>query len=126
MYKAIKNVSKGLLAAALGLVLVFTGSAFKSEKGGKLDRYQFRYTGPTLSQSDVENESYWTHDESAPVCDNEQEAACTITVYKSFVNEGTTPTLKSSLNISASNAASTAYVSGSSDNTMDIINRSAE
>ncbi|MCX2584817.1 hypothetical protein [Pedobacter sp. MR22-3] len=126
MYTAIKNVSKGLMAAALGLVLVLTGSAFKSEKTSKLERYQFRYTGPSLSQADVEEETYWTHDESAPVCDNEQEAACTITVYKSFVNEGTTPTLKSSLNISASNAASTAYVSGSSDNTMDIINRSAE
>lgn len=124
MYTAIKNVSKGLMAAALGLVLVFGGSAFKSDSNGKRVQYQFRYNAIPHAESDVETLSNWTYDPSAPSCEEDQEAPCTIKVDQAFVNTGGTPTLKSTLNLNASPyTTSSAYVIGSADEDMEIINR---
>ncbi|RZJ91811.1 MAG: hypothetical protein EOO20_03995 [Chryseobacterium sp.] len=124
MYTTVKKLSKGLMAAALGLVLVFGGSAFKAEN--KRVQYKFRYNNPSdYSQGAVQTESNWIHDESAPECDGVLEQPCTILVDQNFVNTGSTPTLKTSLNITAS-ATSSGFVTGSSDNTMVIENRTAQ
>jgi precorrin isomerase len=125
MYTAIKNLSKGLMAAALGLVLVFGGSAFKSENNRI--QYKFRYTGINHAESDVETLSNWTYDASAPSCVQELEAPCTITVDAAFVNTGGTPTLKSTLNLDADPySLSSAYVVDSADDDMEINNRAEQ
>jgi len=125
MKTSLKNLNKGLIAAVFGLVLVFAGSAFKADNAEKRVQYKFRYNSTNYSQAAVETESNWIHDESAPDCEAGLEEPCTIVVDQSFVNTGSTPTLKSTLNLIASSTPS-AYVTGSSDNTMAIANRVAQ
>lgn len=125
MYTAIKNVSKGLMAAALGLVLVFGGSAFKADS--KRVQYTFQYTGSDKSRTEVEKESNWTYSPNAAGCDQIQQEACLIRVDASFVNTSGTPTLDPSLNLIASPHTSTrAYVVSSDDGDMDIENKTAQ
>ncbi|WP_316805413.1 hypothetical protein [Pedobacter nototheniae] len=127
MNNNLKNFSTGILAAAFGLVIVLTGSAFKTEKA-KTGTYTFFYNGTTFDKASVENESNWVYDSNdETVCDDRAQSACTIQVDENFVNTPlTTPTLKSSTNLSASIHATlgTAFVTGSADSNMLIYNRS--
>lgn len=122
MYKILKKVSRGLVAAALGLTIVIAGSAFKGNSGKK-DPQKFRYIGSTYTEAAVETLSNWTHDESAPECNPGDEQPCVITVDPNYVNPN--GTLKSTLNLNASlSPTSSDYiVTGSSDSSMDIQNR---
>ena len=125
MYTAIKNLSKGLMAAALGLVLVFGGSAFKADS--KRVQYTFRYNSSDKSQAEVEKESNWIYSPSSAGCNQVQQEACIIHVDQSFVNTSGTPTLDPSLNLLATPYTSTqAYVTSSDDGDMDIENRTAQ
>ncbi|RZK37834.1 MAG: hypothetical protein EOO90_24145 [Pedobacter sp.] len=109
-----------LMALVLGMGLVLTQSAFKTTK---TDQYTFRYNGPNYSQANVENEANWIHDESV-ACTDVPQKACSIKVDASFVNNPlTTPTLKSSLNLATDLYSGTAFVEGSDDGSMEIINR---
>jgi hypothetical protein len=117
--KNLKNLLP-VLALVLGLGLVLTQSAFKSVK---TDQYTFRYNGPDYAQANVENEANWVHDESVTCVDAPQKA-CSIVVDQAFVNNpSTTPTLKSSLNLQSDIYSGTAFVEGSDDGSMEIINR---
>lgn len=122
MYTILKKVSRGLVAAALGLTIVIAGSAFKGNSGKK-DPQKFRYAGSTYGEGAVEDLSNWIHDNSAPECDPGDERPCTITVDPSYVNPN--GTLKSTLNLNASlSPTSSDYiVAGSSDSSMEIVNR---
>ncbi|MFC3560194.1 hypothetical protein [Pedobacter jamesrossensis] len=125
MYKIIKNLSKGILAAAFGLALVISGSAFKADS--KRVQYTFRYDGANKSKAQVETLSNWIYDPSAAGCDEVQQEACIIHVDQAFVNTSGTPTLDPSLNLVATPYTSTrAYVSSSDDENMDIENRTAQ
>ena len=127
MYIKLKNLSKGLMAAALGLTLVVTGSAFKPESNAKRTQYTFRFNDANHSEANVEDESKWVYDATAGDCDQEQEQACLIKVDAAYVNAGATPTLKSSLNLNANAiSSSNAYVAGSADGDMEIQNRSIQ
>lgn len=125
MNKNIKNFGAGILAAAFGLVIVFTGSAFKTEKV-KTDSYTFYYNGPALDKTNVENESNWVYDNDDLVCNETNQRACTIQVSESFVNTTlATPTLKSITNLGAEVhvPSGTAFITGSADGSMLIFNR---
>lgn len=127
MYRKIKNLSKGLLAAALGLTLVVTGSAFKPESNAKRTQYTFRFNDANHSEANVEDESKWVYDATDPECDEVFQQACLIKVDAAYVNPGATPTLKSSLNLNASAiSSSNAYVAGSADGDMEIQNRTIQ
>jgi len=120
-----KNLSKGLLAAAFGLALVITGSAFKSEN--KRTQYTFRFNDSNHSEANVEDESKWVYDATDPECDEVLQQACLIKVDAAYVNPGATPTLKSTLNIAANAVSlSNAYVAGSADGNMEIQNRTIQ
>lgn len=126
MKTTFKNLSTGILAAAFGIALVFTGSAFKATHSKRV-QYTFRYNDTNHSKANVEDESKWLYDPSAAGCDENPQQACLITVDETYVNPGSTPTLKSSLNISAAAfSSSNAYVAGSADGSMEIQNRSIE
>jgi len=125
MHTTIKNLSKGLLAAAFGLALVFGGSAFKADS--KRVQYTFRYDGSIKSKAQVETLSNWVYDPNATGCDEVQQEACIIHVDQAFVNTSGTPTLNASLNLVATPVTSSrAYVSSSDDDTMEIQNRTAQ
>jgi len=96
----------GLAALSLGFGLVFTQSAFKAEKPTRA-QYTFHYTGPgTMSESQVENVANWSRDESTQ-CPDGDDYACSIRVDETYVdNPLTSPTLKSSTNIDASQIGS--------------------
>ncbi|MFD2285953.1 hypothetical protein GJU39_01305 [Pedobacter petrophilus] len=119
---------KGLLAFAFTAILVVSMSAFKSssEKSDKRARYTFYYNGPlAAAQADVEQETNWVT--TPPLsCDNVNQRPCTIEVDANYVNTGSTPTLKSTLNISADLDAihGTYFVDGSADGSMNITNKS--
>jgi len=125
MYTTIKKVSKGLMAAVLGLTMVLAGSAFKGDSNKKAPQ-RFKYIGTTFTEAAVENLSNWSHDEDAPECDRTPQQACVIIVDSQFVNPN--GTLKSTLNLTAAQYSSSTnyYVSGSSDSSMDIENRTAQ
>lgn len=123
----IKNLSKGLLAAAFGLTLVFTGSAFKTESNANRTQYTFRFNDANHSEANVEDESKWVYDATDPECDEVFQQACLIKVDAAYVNAGATPTLKSTLNIAANPVSlSNAYVAGSADGGMEIQNRTIQ
>jgi len=123
----LKNLSKGLLAAAFGFALVFTGSAFKAENNSNRTQYTFRFNDANHSEANVEDESKWVNDPNADECDEVLQQACLIKVDAAYVNPGATPTLKSTLNIAANPVSlSNAYVAGSADGSMEIQNRSIQ
>ncbi|QPH38651.1 hypothetical protein [Pedobacter endophyticus] len=125
MYTTVKKVSKGLMAAALGLVLVFGGSAFKADS--KRVQYTFKYNSANKSKAQVETLSNWIYDPSAAGCNEVQQEACIIHVDQAYVNTSGTPTLDPSLNLVATAFnSSRAYVSSSDDDTMEIENRTAQ
>jgi len=126
MKRTFKNLSTGILAAAFGLALVFTGSAFKASKLNRV-QYTFRYNDANHSKANVEDESKWVYAPTAAGCDEIQQRACTILVDQAYVNPGSTPTLKTSLNLSATSFdANNAFVSNSADGNMEIQNSSIE
>ncbi|GAA4196168.1 hypothetical protein GCM10022289_01460 [Pedobacter jeongneungensis] len=126
MHTTIKKVSKGLMAAAFGLLLVVGGSAFKADSNKRV-QYTFRYNNADHSLGAVQTLSNWVYDPSAPSCDEEPQEACTIKVDQAYVNTGGTPTLKSTLNLQASAYTTTsAFVIGSDDESMAIENRTAQ
>ena len=122
--KNLKNLLP-VLALVLGLCLVLTQSAFKGTKAGQ---YTFRYNGPDHSKANVENESNWIYTTDPITCDDTPEQACSIVVDEAFVNNPlTTPTLKSSLNLDVTPfSSSSAFVSGSDDATMEVVNRAEQ
>ena len=124
MKTTFKNLSKGLMAAAFGLVLVFAGSAFKADKTAAKTMYTFYYDGPDYTAAQVTNESNWKFDADDNTCSGINEQACTIRVSASFVDNPTSsPSLKSSLNlVSTASAPSINYVSGSADGALQISN----
>jgi hypothetical protein len=125
MYTAVKNVSKGLMAAALGLVFVFGGSAFKADS--KRVQYTFQYNSLDKSQGEVQKESNWIYNPNAAGCNEVQQEACLIRVDASFVNTSGTPTLDPSLNLIATpHTATRAYVTSSDDGDMEIENKTAQ
>ena len=123
MYTISKKVSKGLVAAALAFIFVFGASAFKGEY--KRDTQRFRYNGPDHTEAEVEKLSNWINDSEAPACNEVQQQACVIVVDDLYVNPD--GSLKSTLNLAATEyTPSSAYVSGSSDFSMQIENRTAQ
>ena len=125
MYTTVKKVSKGLMAAALGLVLVFGASAFKEDS--KRVQYTFKYTAANKSKAQVETLSNWTYEPNAAGCNEVQQEACIIHVDEAYVNTSGTPTLDPSLNLAATALnSSLAFVSSSDDDTMRIENRTAQ
>ena len=121
----IKDLSKGLLAAAFGLAFVLTGSAFKEGKNAKRTMYTFYYDGPNYTAAEVTNESNWKYDSNDNTCSGIDEQACTIRVSAGFVdNPASAPSLKPSLNLTAAASSSSInYVSGSSDSALQISNK---
>jgi hypothetical protein len=126
--KNLRKVQFGLLAVLLAVGVVFGMSAFKGEAKGKRVQYTFRYNGPDHSKANVENESNWIYTTDPITCDDTPEQACSIVVDEAFVNNPlTTPTLKSSLNLDVTPfSSSSAYVSGSDDATMEVVNRAEQ
>jgi hypothetical protein len=78
-----------LLAAIVGLVLVFGVSAFKDEKSSKVDKlfatYTFHYVPTTYTQPMVETESNWTFG-SAGNCDGTVHKACEVEVLDTYTH----------------------------------------
>ncbi|OKS85894.1 hypothetical protein [Mucilaginibacter polytrichastri] len=100
-------------------------NATSSKKHKQFAAYTFYYNGPSYSVSDVTNESNWVYDPDGNTCSGDNEQACTIQVDAAFVNNpATTPTLKTSTNLTATlnSTYNTAYVTGSSDAGMAISN----
>ncbi|TKC03476.1 DUF6520 family protein [Pedobacter cryotolerans] len=118
----------GLAALLVAFGVVFSMSAFKGEAKGKRVQYTFRYNGPDHSKANVENESNWIYTTDPITCDDTPEQACSIVVDEAFVNNPLyTPTLKSSLNLAGTPfSSSSAFVSGSDDATMEIVNRAEQ
>lgn len=120
--------SKGLMAFALSAIFVVGMSAFKSEPNefSKRARYSFYYTGPTTAtQAEVEDPANWAT--TPPLsCNDVNERPCTIEVEEAYVNTGSTPTLKSTINLDADQDLihNTYYVAGSADGSMVIENQS--
>jgi len=119
---------KGLLALAITTIFVIGMSAFSSAENQSIKRarYSFYYNGPsTADKAQVENIANWAT--TPPLsCNSANERPCTIEVEDTYVNPGSTPTLKSNLNLVASQAVShdTYYVLSSDDESMEIANQS--
>lgn len=125
MKTTLKNVSKGLLAAAFGLALVFIGSAFKPDNGAKRAMYTFYYDGPDYSVAEVTDESNWRHDADNNICSGDNQQACTIQVSDAYVDSplAAPKTLKSSLNLTAATSApNIAFINGAADGSLQIYN----
>jgi len=54
MKTTFKNLSKGLMAAAFGLVLVFAGSAFTTANGSRVGHF-YRYKLTTYTQAQIQS-----------------------------------------------------------------------
>lgn len=110
-----------LFAIVTGVALVTATSAFKeapkSKSGATL--YTFYYNSSDYSTSAVENEGNWTYTPSSDLCSFDDEKACRIQVTADYVNNpGTSPSLKTSANVTATDNPShpgTAYVSSIAD-----------
>lgn len=120
------------LAVALGLVLAVATSGFKGRptkiNGYATYLFEFDVTQP-YDVSHVQDKGNWHLNQNAGECDATNEAACTIRVPESDVdNPGSSATLKSSFSITASmnSSTSTAYVSSLSDGSAQIFNKTAD
>lgn len=130
--KNMKNLKKlmfGLAALVMAFGLVFSVSAFKKKADAPLSTSStFFYNGPLpATQAEVEKPENWKFDNDAAACDDEPEMACSITVNDTYVDKsGAEPVLQSSIALQAQEHASlaAAFVVGSADNSMQIINRS--
>ncbi|WP_231426445.1 hypothetical protein [Pedobacter sp. Leaf250] len=118
---------KGILAFAFSLVMVAGLSAFKplNQDASKRLRYNFYYSGPaTATQMQVENPANWATG-SPQECGGGEDRPCSIEVDEAYVNPGSTPTLKSNINLSTAQSAlhSTYYVDGADDSSISIDNK---
>jgi len=121
-----KNLSKGLLAAAFGLALVITGSAFKESGNAKRTQYSFHYNGPaTMTVAQVTDESNWIFDADELECPSGNDEACAIRIDAAYVNNpSVAPTLNSSANLAAAlSSTGKAYITGSADVSIQKLNK---
>lgn len=117
-------------AMAVGAVLALATSAFKTSQSKSGDTtYSFEYNPPSsnpYSVANVENVANWKYNASPDECIGDKEACTLLNVPSTYVNTGSTPTLKSSINIDAqesstgvafvhSTAASSATISNQDD-----------
>ena len=84
----------------------FTTSAFNKvpKSAGTQMSYSFEYTPPSTdpySVANVEDTANWHYNASAAECPGDDEACALLNVPATYVNTGSTPTLKSSINIDA-------------------------
>lgn len=115
----------GLVALVLGFGFVMTQSAFSvNTENAKRTMYTFYYDGPDYTHAAVTNESNWKYDPGNNLCSRINERACTIQVSSVFVNNPTSsPSLKSTLNLSAAAfSPNINYITGSSDLNLVIAN----
>ncbi len=121
-----------VFAIAIGLVLAVATSGFKEgvKKINGLTTYLFEYdSSQPFDITHVQDKGNWDLNQNAGECDETNQAACTIRVPESDVdNPGSTATLKSSFSITAAmnSGTSTAYVSSLSDASAQIFNKSAD
>ncbi|RYG54301.1 MAG: hypothetical protein EOO01_01920 [Chitinophagaceae bacterium] len=125
--KNLKNIKSGLFAAAFSLALVFGLSSFKGEAKNTRVLYTFFYNGPNhTDESEVTKESNWTYDPNNELCTDINRRACAIQVSAAYVDSpsGPTPTLKSTIDLSADLYSTTYFIDGSNDGAMVISNQS--
>lgn len=115
----------GLVVLIVGFGILITQSAFRNTlKTQKRTTYTFHYTGTSFSVADVEDESKWEYDPAANTCSGDEQA-CTIRISGEYVDNSTSsPKLKSLANLSATlnPLSNTAYITNSSDDSMQIFN----
>lgn len=96
-------------AMAVGAVLALATSAFSKapkDKSGDPTTYSFEYNPPSgdpdpYSISNVQNVANWQNTTSPDPCGGSDEACTLLNVPDTYVNGGSTPTLKSTINIVA-------------------------
>jgi len=121
-----------VFAIVIGLVLALATSGFKEgpNKINGFTTYLFEFdASQPYDVSHVQDKANWDLNQNAGECDETPEAACTIRVPESDVdNPGTSATLKSAFSITAAmnSTTSTAYVTSLSDGLAQIFNKSAE
>lgn len=128
----LKSINKlGLFAILIttGILMSFRPVKTELNKSNDLKRtsYEFKYVGPANpDEADIQDISNWQYDEfESQSCTPAQQAPCRITVDLAYVDVTSTPVLKSTINLLATenNITHTLYVSGSDDSSMDITNR---
>ncbi|QXU41449.1 hypothetical protein [Pedobacter sp. D749] len=124
----LKKINLGLVALVLGFGLTIVTSAFKntnkSENGRAQYTFSYTYTGSNpYSVANVTNPSHWEYTPSSEGCSGD-ERACTIRIDQEYVDLSATPALKSTASLTAAlnPSTSTAYITGSADDFMDIQN----
>ncbi|RYD97153.1 MAG: hypothetical protein EOP54_11765 [Sphingobacteriales bacterium] len=115
-----------LKKTALGLMVAIIALGFSAFKSEQKTGYTFYYNGPNLSVSEVEKESNWVYDEDDNECSAINHQACSIRINDVNLVDlsGDDPILKTEANLSATlnPSYSTAYVTGSADDTMQKFN----
>jgi len=124
----LKNINLGLVALVLGFGLTITTSAFKNadKSENKRVQYTFSYTytgSDTYSVANVTEPTHWSYTPDSEGCSGD-ERACTIRIDQEYVDLSSTPALKSTASLTAAlnPSTSTAYITGSADDFMDIQN----
>jgi hypothetical protein len=120
----LKKISFGAFAFIFGLTLVLTQSAFKNGPMVATKAVTtLYYHNASYALSDVTTESNWNTTPPESPCIQRDQQACSVTINSTYVDfTPAVPVLKSSATLTAALSSGTAYVTGSADNTMAIIN----
>lgn len=122
--KTLKKINFGVFAFLLGLMIVFTQSAFKGSPVKSIKRAPLTlyYHSSNYSEAEVENPDNWTTSPNSETCDGQNRIPCRITIDEAYVSGGQ---LQSSANLQAAEytPANTFFVASSADSEMTISNK---